>query len=255
MYTRNIKKILKQSFIPVIVFVGIFSFWEFIVLTTHYPEYLLPRPSLIFRELISNFDTLIYHAGITLFEAIAGFLIANVLAFLVAIIFAHSQKTELGLQPFVVALQTTPIIAMAPLLVIWFGTGIGSKIAAAAVVSFFPTIINGTKGLKAIEENMLDLFKSLSATPWQIFVKLRLPNSLPFLFSAFKTSAALSVIGAIVGEFVGANKGIGYIILISTYHMETVTMFTGIIMSAATGMLFFWVIRLIEKKVVFWQKS
>lgn len=255
MYKGNTKRILRQSLIPTIVFVGVFSFWEFIVLTTHYPEYLLPRPSIIFSELIENFDILIYHAGITLSEAVVGFVIANIFAFLIAVIFTHSQKTESGLQPFVVALQTTPIIAMAPLLVLWFGTDIGSKIVAAAVVSFFPTIINGTKGLKAIDGNMLDLFKSLSATSWQIFVKLRLPNSLPFLFPALKTSAALSVIGAIVGEFVGANKGIGYIILVSTYHMETVTMFTGIIMSAATGMLLFLVVRLIEKKVVFWQKS
>lgn len=255
MYTRNIKRMLKQSLIPAIVFVGVLSFWEFIVFVTHYPEYLVPRPSIIFSKLIVNFDTLAYHTGITLFEAVVGFAVASILAFLIAVIFAHSQKTESGIHPFVLALQTTPIIAMAPLLVLWFGTGIGSKIAAAAVVSFFPTIINGTKGLKAIDENMLDLFRSLSATSWQIFVKLRLPNSLPFLFPALKTSAALSVIGAIVGEFVGANKGIGYIILVSTYHMETVTMFTGIIMSAAAGMLFFWVVRLIEKKVVFWQKS
>lgn len=255
MYTRNIKRMLKRSLIPAIVFVGVLSFWEFIVFVTHYPEYLVPRPSIIFSELIVNFDTLVYHTGITLFEAVIGFAIANILAFLIAVIFTHSQKTESGLQPFVVALQTTPVIAMAPLLVLWFGTDVGSKIAAAVVVSFFPTIVNATKGLKSVDDDTLDLFRSLSATPWQIFVKLRLPNSLPFLFTALKTSAALSVIGAIVGEFVGANKGIGYIILVSTYHMETVKMFTGIIMSAAAGLLFFGVVRLIEKKVVFWQKS
>ena len=144
---------------------------------------------------------------------------------------------------------------MAPLLVLWFGTDVGSKIAAAALVSFFPTIVNGVKGFKSVDAEALDLFNSLSATRWQVFKKLKLPHTLPYLFSALKTSAALSVIGAIVGEFVGANKGIGYVILVSTYHMQTVRMFTGIIMAAACGMFFFWLVAMIEKKIVFWQKS
>ena len=239
---------------PMLVFGGILIIWELVISITDYPEYLLPRPSIIFGELIANFDSLLYHTGITLFEAVVGFTIANVLSFVIAVIFTHSKTTEAGFHPFVIALQTTPIIAMAPLLVLWFGTDVGSKIAAAALVSFFPTIVNGTKGLKSIDRESLDLFRSLSATRWQIFTKLRLPNALPFLFPALKTSSALSVIGAIVGEFVGANKGIGYVILASTYHLETVQMFTGIIMSAAAGMFFFGIVSVIEKKVVFWQR-
>ena len=255
MDTRNIKRVLRRSLIPVLMFIGVLSFWEFIIFATQYPEYLVPRPSVVFSELAANITPLVYHTGITLFEAVIGFAIANTVAFFIAVLFVHSQKIESGLKPFVLALQTTPIIAMAPLLVLWFGTDIGSKIAAAAVVSFFPTIVSATKGLKSVEDDALNLFKSLSASTWQIFVKLRLPHSLPYLFPALKTSAALSVVGAIVGEFVGANKGIGYIILVSTYNMETVKMFTGIIMSAAAGMLFFGIVRLIEKRVVFWQKS
>lgn len=255
MYKKNIKIKLKRFLSPVLIFFGVLVVWEFVISVTDYPEYLLPRPSIIFNELITNFNSLLHHTGVTLFEAVVGFIIANILAFFIAIIFAHSKTAETGLHPFAIALQTTPIIAMAPLLVLWFGTNVGSKIAAAALVSFFPTIVNGVKGFKSIDEEALDLFRSLSATRRQIFTKLKLPSALPFLFPALKTSAALSVIGAIVGEFVGANKGIGYVILASTYHMETVQMFAGIIMSTAAGMFFFGIVSIIEKKVVFWQKS
>ncbi len=255
MSKKSIKGRVKKVLIPIVVFVGIILAWEVIVTLTKYPTYLLPRPSLIFTQLIANFNSLLYHTGITLSEAVIGFLIANSLALILAVAFAHSETVKTGLHPFVIALQTTPIIAMAPLLVLWFGTDVGSKIAAAALVSFFPTIVNGVKGLKSVDDEALDLFNSLSATHWQIFKKLKFPHALPFLFSALKTSAALSVIGAIVGEFVGANKGIGYVILVSTYHMETVKMFTGIIMAAMAGMFFFWLVAMIEKKIVFWQKS
>jgi len=255
MVEKNIKGRLKESITPISFFVGILLIWEIVVSVTNYPEYLLPKPTRIINQLITNFDSLLLHTGITMSEAVIGFIIANTLAFLAAVVFAHSKTIEKGLYPYAVALETTPIIAMAPLLILWFGTDIGSKIVAAAIVAFFPMLVNTVKGLKAIDEETLDLFRSLFANKWQIFIKLRLPNALPYIFSALKTSAALSVIGAIVGEFVGANKGIGYVILISTYHMETVKMFTGIIMSAVAGMLFFWVVSLIEKKVVFWQKS
>lgn len=255
MVEKNIKGRLKESITPISFFVGILLIWEIVVSVTNYPEYLLPKPTRIINQLITNFDSLLLHTGITMSEAVIGFIIANTLAFLAAVVFAHSKTIEKGLYPYAVALETTPIIAMAPLLILWFGTDIGSKIVAAAIVAFFPMLVNTVKGLKAIDEETLDLFRSLFANKWQIFIKLRLPNALPYIFSALKTSAALSVIGAIVGEFVGANKGIGYVILISTYHMETVKMFTGIIMSAVAGMLFFWVVGLIEKKVVFWQKS
>lgn len=255
MYKTSIKGRIKQVLVPITVFVGTILTWETIVTFTQYPTYLLPRPSLIFTQIIANFNSLLYHTGITFFEAAIGFLIANSVAFFLAVVFAHSKIVKTGLYPFVIALQTTPIIAMAPLLVLWFGTDVGSKIAAAALVSFFPTIVNGVKGFKSVSDEDLDLFNSLSATRWQVFKKLKLPHTLPYLFSALKTSAALSVIGAIVGEFVGANKGIGYVILVSTYHMKTVMMFTGIIMAAACGTFFFWFVAIIEKKIVFWQKS
>lgn len=253
MSKKNIKSRLKGIGIPILFFVGILVVWEILVLLLNVPEYLLPRPTKIISEIITNFGSLLGHTGITMFEAIVGYIIANIIGFIVAVIFVHSKTIEKGFYPYAIALKTTPIIAMAPLLVLWFGTGIASKIVAAAVICFFPILVNTVKGLRSISDDALDLFKSYSASKWQIFTKLRLPNSLPYIFSALKISTGLAVVGAIVGEFVGASKGIGYVILVSSYHLETTRMFAAIIMSALAGILFFGLISILERKYIFWE--
>lgn len=237
---------------PLGFFALIIAAWEFLVRAFSIPQYLLPAPSAIAVDFAASINSLLFHAGITLWEAFLGFLLANALGILVAIAFAHSKTLEKGLYPFAIALKTTPIVAMAPLLILWFGNGIASKVAAAALIAFFPAIVNTTRGLKSIDNEALDLFKSLSASKWQIFSKLRFPTALPYIFSALKISTSLAVVGAIVGEFVGANKGIGFVILVSSYHLEIVKMFSAVIAAALTGIIFFWIISLIEKRIVFW---
>lgn len=255
MHQRNIKIRLKEILIPISFFICLLIMWEILVIFLKFPEYILPLPTKILNEIIANFGKLLIHTGITMSEAIIGYLIANILGFSVAVIFAHYRTIEKGFYPYAIALKTTPIIAMAPLLILWFGTGMASKIVASAIVCFFPILVNTIKGLRSVDDNLLDLFRSYSASKLQIFTKLSLPTALPYIFSALKISTGLAVVGAIVGEFVGANKGIGFIILTSTYHLETVTMFAGIIMSALIGVVFFWIVSLIEKKIVFWQES
>ena len=255
MYKKNIKRRLEEIGFPILFFVTILATWEIFVMIFAIPEYLLPKPTKIISEIILNFNSLLRHTIITMIEIFFGFLIGNVLGFLGAVIFAHSKTIEKGLYPYAIALKTTPILAIAPLLVLWFGTGMISKIVAAAVVCFFPILVNTVKGLKNIDDEYLDLLRSFSASKYQIFTKLRLPNSLPYIFSALKISTGLAVVGAIVGEFVGAKEGIGFVILISTYHLETATMFAAIIMSALGGILFFYLINLIERKIIFWQKT
>jgi NitT/TauT family transport system permease protein len=255
MHKKDVKRRLEVAFIPVLFFIGLLLVVEVVVLLFNIPEYLFPRPSKVFLEIISSFNSLMWHTGITMAETVAGYIIGNILGFVAAVIFAHYKTIERGFYPYAIALKTTPIIALAPLLVLWFGTDIGSKIAASAIVCFFPILVNTVKGLKNVDDVTLDLFRSLSATRWHIFTKLRLPNALPYMFSALKISTGLAVVGAIVGEFVGANKGIGYVILVSTYHLETVKMFAAISMVALGGVLFFLLVSLIERKVLFWQKS
>lgn len=252
---QKIKKGSGTVGIPILFSIVIFGAWEIAVFLLEVPGYLLPPPSVIFNELGTNFSVLLGHMGITMLAAVLGYSLANTIGFSAGVIFAHSKTIEKGIYPYAIALKTTPVIAMAPLLVLWFGTDLESKIATAALICFFPIIVNTVKGLTSIDADSLDLFKSYSASTWQIFIKLRLRTSLPYVFSALKISTGLSVVGAVVGEFVGANKGIGYLILVSSYHLETSTMFAAIMMSALGGVTFFAIISLVEKKVIFWQKA
>lgn len=251
MAAQLLKKIINRL-LPIISFFLIIGIWEFLIRIFSVPQYLLPAPSAITIDFLENIGSLAFHAGITFREAFLGFLIANMLGILTAIAFVHSKTLEKSFYPFAIALKTTPIIAMSPLLILWFGNGLFSKVAAAALIAFFPSLVNTIKGLKSVDMEALELFKSLSAGKWQLFSKLRFPTALPFIFSALKISTSLAIIGAIVGEFVGANKGIGFVILISSYQLETVKMFSAIIAAAFTGILFFGLISFTEKLVIFW---
>jgi NitT/TauT family transport system permease protein len=168
--------------------------------------------------------------------------------------FAHSRTLEQGLFPIAIAIKTTPLVAIAPLLVLWMGTGLWSKVAAAALICFFPVLVNTVKGLKAADAEYFELFKSMNASRWKEFRKLRLPFCMPYLFAALKISSSLAVVGAIVGEFVGASSGLGYLILVSSSHLDTPILFTAIFASALTGIAMFHAINWIEARTVFWQK-
>jgi len=251
---RKIKNQVANIGTPVAFFIVACSIWEIVVRAFQIPLYILPPPSAIFLEIIHQNIYLLEHTAVTLLEAATGFAIANLLAFGIAAIFAHSPFLEKGLYPYAIALKTTPIVALAPLLVLWFGTDIRSKIVAAGLISFFPVLVNATRGLRTVDEEALDLFESLAATKWQVFRLLRFPNSLPYLFSALKVSTSLSIVGAIVGEFVGANKGLGYLILISSYHLETPAMFAAIVAAALGGVAFFGLVTWAERRILVWQE-
>lgn len=252
---KTAKKGIEVIGVPIVFSLGIFAIWEMIVVAFSIPTYLLPPPSMILTELGTNFGSLLGHMGLTMLEATAGYALGNATGFALAILFAHSKYIEKGLYPYAIALKTTPIIAMAPLLILWLGTGFESKVATAALICFFPIIVNTVKGLHSVDSDAIDLFKSYRANRFQVFTKLSLPMALPYIFSALKIATGLSVVGAVVGEFVGANNGIGYVILVSSYHLETVTMFAAIMISAVGGITFFAVVSLLEKKIIYWQKG
>jgi NitT/TauT family transport system permease protein len=223
--------------------------WQAIVMAAHIPEYLLPAPTAI----AATFDrSLAVQFAVTFTEALAGFFIASVLAFAIATLFARFHTLEEGLFPIAIAVKTTPIVAIAPLLVIWLGTGWWSKIVAAILICFFPVLVNTVKGLKAADREYRELFETLGASRGQEFRKLRIPYCLPYLFSALKISSSLAVVGAIVGEFVGATKGLGYLIIISSAHLETATLFSAIIAAALAGIAMFYAIGFSERQLIFW---
>jgi NitT/TauT family transport system permease protein len=255
MLKENIKSKLKEIGIPILFFIGGFLIWESAVLIFNLPEFLLPRPSQVILEIFRKFPFFLGHLGITMFSALTGYLIAIFLSFILAVIFVHSKTIEKGLYPYAIAIKIAPILALAPLVVLWFGIGIISKIVIVVLICFFPLLVSTIKGLKMVDENALDLLKSLSANKWQIFLKLRLPSSLPFVFQGLKISATMAMTGAFIGEFLAAEKGIGYLISIHTRLLDTTTAMAALLIMIVAGILFFLLICAIEKKVVFWQKS
>jgi len=244
-----------RRFVPALVFiVCIIILWEFAVHTFSIPEYLLPAPSVILRRLVSMKTGVLAHTGYTAFESALGFILGSAFGILLAVLFVHSRTLELGIYPYAIALKTVPIVAIAPLLIVWFGNGLHPKVIVAAIISFFPVVVNTTKGLRSVDAEAFDLFDSMSATQSQIFFKLRVPSALPYLFAALRISSTLAVIGAIVGEFSGADRGLGFFIMISSHRLETVDMFVGILLSSLLGILFFYGIALLEKVIVPWEK-
>jgi NitT/TauT family transport system permease protein len=236
--------------VPLLFGLLILAAWQGLVVFADIPEYLLPSPTAILADVDR---TLAVQLGVTFLEAAIGFLIASALAFVCAVLFVRFQTLEEGLFPIAIAIKTTPIVAIAPLLVIWLGTGWWSKIVAVILICFFPVLVNTVKGLKAADAEYRELFQTLGASGAQEFRKLRIPYCLPYLFSALKISSSLAIVGAIVGEFVGATQGLGYLIMVSSAHLETATLFSAIGAAALAGITMFYIIAAIEHRVIFWQ--
>lgn len=246
---------LNEKLAPIYFVAGLIVIWQLIVMILNIPIFILPPPSKILMTIITNFGQIAYNSSVTLFESAIGFIIANILGFLVAVICVYSRPVEKGVFPLAIALKTTPIVAIAPLLVIWLGTDIWSKIVASALVCFFPILVNSVKGLKSVEYEAKELFGIYKANGFEMFMRLRLPSSLSYIMAALKISSSLAVVGAIVGEFVGSNKGLGYLVVISSYHMDTPTLFAAIIGSAVIGILLYGIVEFFEKKFVFWNRE
>lgn len=240
---------------PILVCIAVLGLWELIVRVAHVPNYLLPAPSQIFAEIVKTILPLLKDTAVTMLESVLGFIVGSGLAVGVSVIFTHSKLMERSFYPYAIALKTIPIIAIAPLLILWFGNGIPAKVVMAALICFFPVIVNTTKGLQSVSPAALDLFGSLSASRWQVLWKLRFPMALPYIFSALKISATLAVIGAIVGEMAGANIGLGYTILIASYYIDTNMLFAAIVLASLVGVAFFGLVALIEKRALYWHDA
>jgi NitT/TauT family transport system permease protein len=235
--------------------IGILALWEAAVRAFTIPEYLLPSPATVLTRLVVELPGLLPHVGVTLAEAVAGFVLGSVAGVALAVLFVHSRALEMGVYPYAIALKSVPIVAVAPLLIVWLGNGLAPKVVVAALISFFPVLVNTVKGLRSIDDEAFALFDSLSATRLQLFLKLRVPTSVPYVFAALRISSTLAVIGAIVGEFAGADRGLGFFVLISSHRLETVDMFVGIVLSSLMGIGFFYLVALLETWAVPWSHA
>lgn len=241
---------LKAVLTPVVSLGVIITAWEATVRLRDTPTYLVPRPSQLPAALPPD---LAHHVGVTSLEIVLGFALANAAAFLVAVVMSQSMLVERGLYPLAIGLKTTPLVAIAPLLVLWFGTGLTSKVVAAGLISFFPMLVNTIKGLRSFHPDEAELFRSLRSGRRDMFLRLQLPRSLPYVFAALKISSSLAVVGAIVGEFVGARAGLGFLILQSSYHLDSPQLFVGIVLAAGLGFVLFGLVSLAERLVCTWE--
>ena len=202
--------------------------------------------------LYSKFGLLIGNLAPTAIEAVAGFVIGNAAAIVIATAFVYQRTAEEAFFPIAVMVHTIPVMAYAPILVLLLGNGLSAKVAIAALICFFPTLVNMTRGLRAVSPQQMELMRILSARPSEIFFKLRLKCSLPYLFAALKIAAATSVIGAIVGEWIGATTGIGALIIQATYNFNSPLLYATIVVGSAFSAAFFGVISWLESHFLKW---
>lgn len=233
----------------------IWGLWVGVKQVAGLENFILPWPQDVFEALVRPQNRVAYHVGITLWESVLGFLIANAIAFLLALLFQLSAFTRRLLMPLAIGLKTTPVVAIAPLLLIWFGPGIHSKVIASSVICFFPLLVSLYEAMAQTPRNMVEYFESLGASKGEIILRLRLPYAVPEAFAALKVSSTLAVVGAVVGEFVGARAGLGYLILTSSYQFQTPLTFAGILMTCVCGGGLFLFVMFVERlwKVERWR--
>ena len=236
------------------VFVVFVALWEWVVRRFDVPAFIAPAPSAVLASLAGGVRNRLYleHFGVTLYETLLGFLIASVAGIALGAMIAQFRLVEQTVYPYLVALQTLPKIAIAPLIIVWFGFGISSKVIIAAMVGFFPVLVNVIVGLKTVDQGKLDLMGSLDATRWQTFRLVKFPNALPFVFAGLDIAIVFSVLGAIVGEFVGAQRGLGTLILQFNYNLDIAGVFAVMILLAVLGVALHVLMQVIQRRVIFW---
>lgn len=246
--------ILDRWLLPGLLLGLLLAGWEGWVRVTETPRWLLPPPSAVARTLIVDRALLLHHTGVTLREVLLGFALALVAGLLLAAAIDTSRILERAVYPLVIASQTVPIPALAPLFLIWFGYGLLPKVLVTALVGFFPIAVNTVDGLRSPDRDALDLLRSLGAGRWARFRLAKLPASLPFVFSGAKIAIAVCVIGAVFGEVSGSSAGLGYLLLRSKALALTDRVFACVALLAAMGIVLFALVALAERLLLPWRR-
>jgi NitT/TauT family transport system permease protein len=229
--------------------------WVLLVDLGTLPVFLLPKPSTVWQKFLAvmNDRSLLYHASITLYEVLLGLTMGSLLAMVLGYVLAKSITLEKLLSPYLIASQAIPMVAIAPLLVIWFGPGMFSKILICALIVFFPVLVNTMVGFRAVPENLRDLMRSLRATRWQKLRFLEVPSALPVLFGGLRIGATLSVIGAVVGEFVGSDKGLGFLINVGRGQYDIALVFVSILTLILMALILYGLAMFAERRTTRWK--
>jgi NitT/TauT family transport system permease protein len=251
-------EIILSPILLVLVLLG----WEWGVRLFQVPPYMLPRVSNVLFGLYQGFAISPFsrggywlNGGVTLLEVLLGFVIGSTIGLVLGIVISQIRILDATLRPYIVAFQCLPKVAIAPIIIMWFGYDITSKVVMVALLTFFPLLVNSMAGFRGVDLDRIELLRSLSATRWQIFWKVKFPSALPFIFAGLDIAAVFAVVGAIVGEFVGAQLGLGVQILSMNAQMDTAGSFSVCIVLAVMGLLLNGAIRGVQRRVLFWAPS
>lgn len=240
--------------LPAAVIIAILVLWQGACVVFHIPTFLIPAPTKIAGALWTYRSVLASNTVPTLAQAAAGFVIGNAVALLLAIWFVHVRVARQSLYPLAIVVQSLPLVALAPIFVIALGEGSSSKIAMTALISFFPMLVNATRGFEAVDRPLIELFQSVAASRLDIFVKLRWRSALPYIFIGFRLTASLCVIGAIIAEWIGASSGLGYVVINATYDFNAPQLWASMVVSSALVLCVFGLAGLVERVAVPWQQ-
>jgi NitT/TauT family transport system permease protein len=253
---QGLQRLLQTSWLrPLIFLVMLTALWDGAIRVFHIPPYQVPAPYDVVLTLAQDWQMLLAEAWPTTVATIWGFLLSAAFGIPVAMLIAGSRTIESYVYPLLVFSQSIPKIAVAPLFVVWFGFGMMPKVLSAFLLGFFPVVVSAVQGFKSVEPDMLDLARAMEASRLQIFRMVSLPHAMPAIFSGLKVSITLAVVGAVVGEFVGSNSGIGYLLQRSIGNFELPTMFAALVVLALMGVILFWVLDVIERFAIPWHAS
>lgn len=249
------RRMLRQAWRPAAALVALVLGWWAFTSARLVAPYLVPSPGSTVGSVVRQPGYFWHNTWITTYETLLGFVVAVAIGIVAAVVMVYSAAVERTLYPLLLVAQVIPKIAIAPLFVVWLGFGLTPKIVVAVLMAFFPVVISMVTGLKSIDPEMLQLSSTMGAAAGQTFWKIRLPASLPYLFSGLKVAATMAVTGAVVGEFVGANAGLGYVILQANGNLDTPVLFAGLLIMSLLGVLLFAVVELVEHLVLPWHAS
>jgi NitT/TauT family transport system permease protein len=254
-YGKRLMYTLKDSLPGILSVFGVIVIWELAVRFLNIKEYVLPSPSASVVAIFTNWNAISKNLFTTLYEIGLGFGVTVLVSIPIATLISYSRTFEKTLYPFMVFLQLIPKVAIAPLFVIWFGFGVMPKVLMVFLLSFFPLLMDSVAGLQSLNPRLYSMSRTMSDSEWKFYWKIKLPNALPHIFSGLKTSISMATVGAVVAEFLGADSGLGYLLLRANGDINTKLLFAILIVLCIMGMVFFMLVGFIEKRIIPWHVS
>jgi NitT/TauT family transport system permease protein len=237
------------TLLPLLTLAGVLTIWQIAVKAFDVPSFILPAPTAVWTEGVAHIGPLLQNTAVTAYESVLGLLIAAAIAIPLAILIVYSATLESMIYPVIVASNGIPKIAIAPLFLIWLGYGLTPKIAIAALIAFFPMVVATVTGLRSVDPEIIRMCRSMGAPTRKVFVKIRIPAATANIFAGLKVAASVAVVGAVVGEFIGSNAGLGYYMLRQLQEFNTALVFADLVLMSAMGVALFYIVAAIERLV------